>query len=148
MKPQFDRTQSRHIDAFFIALGVREYDAFLDVAVGLPEVARVGFLDVYDKERRAVLVLLIELVEGGNLPPEGRSSVTAEDEHDGLHAAEGRELDTRFLVLGFEREVGRGITDLQMSGARVQPEWSEGKHHERQAGHGPHDAAGGWHMIV
>jgi hypothetical protein len=40
--------------------------------------------DVDDEEGGLFSVLLIELVEGGNLPPERRSSVTTEDKHDRL----------------------------------------------------------------
>ena len=40
--------------------------------------------DVDDQERYLLVVLVIELVEGGNLPPEGRSSVAAEDKDDWL----------------------------------------------------------------
>jgi hypothetical protein len=49
----------------------------------------VRLLDVDDVELGAVLIFLVKFIEGGNLPPEGRSSVASEDEHDGLHAAEG-----------------------------------------------------------
>jgi hypothetical protein len=44
----------------------------------------VGFADVDDEERRGVAIALIDRVQGGNLPPEGRSRVAAEDEDDGL----------------------------------------------------------------
>ena len=42
------------------------------------------FRDVDDEETNFVLVLIVKLVESGNLPPEGRSSVAAEDEDNGL----------------------------------------------------------------
>ena len=51
--------------------------------------------DVDDEERRVVPVALVHRVEGGNLPPEGRSGVAAEDQDDGLLAAEGRQPDLR-----------------------------------------------------
>jgi hypothetical protein len=89
VESQLDCAQARDIHALLIALRIFEDDTFLDVAIRLPEVAGVRFLDVDDVERRAVLVFRVEFVEGGNLPPEGRSSVAAEDEHDGLHPAEG-----------------------------------------------------------
>jgi len=44
----------------------------------------MGFGDVDDKERGPVFVLIVELVEGGNLPPKRRSSVAAEDEDNRL----------------------------------------------------------------
>jgi hypothetical protein len=40
--------------------------------------------DVDNQKRNLILVLLIQLVESGYLPPEGRSGVAAEDEHHGL----------------------------------------------------------------
>jgi hypothetical protein len=42
------------------------------------------FGDIYDQEGDAISVLLIKLVEGGSLPPEGRSSVTSKHQHDRL----------------------------------------------------------------
>ena len=42
----------------------------------------MGLEDVDSVEIDLSLVLLRKLVQGGNLPPEGRSSVTAEDEDD------------------------------------------------------------------
>jgi hypothetical protein len=39
------------------------------------------FGNVDDQESNLALVLIVELVEGGNLPPEGWSSVTAENHH-------------------------------------------------------------------
>jgi hypothetical protein len=40
------------------------------------------FENVDDQKRDPVAVLVIKLVEGGNLPPEGRSGVAAKDQHD------------------------------------------------------------------
>jgi len=41
----------------------------------------MGFEYVHGVERDAIAVLLVEFVEGGNLPPERRSGVAAEDQH-------------------------------------------------------------------
>jgi hypothetical protein len=41
----------------------------------------VRLFDVDHIECRLILVLLVQLVERGNLPAKGRSSVTAEDEY-------------------------------------------------------------------
>jgi hypothetical protein len=46
------------------------------------------FADVDDVEGRTIAILAIELVEGGNLPPERRSRVAAEHEDDRPLAAE------------------------------------------------------------
>jgi len=50
----------------------------------LPDIAGVRFENVDDEERDSLTVLVVELVESGNLPPEGRSGVAAENEHDGF----------------------------------------------------------------
>jgi hypothetical protein len=53
-----------------------------NVALHLPDIGRMGLQDVDRVEIDLSLVLLRELVQGGNLPPEGWSSVAAEDEND------------------------------------------------------------------
>jgi hypothetical protein len=45
------------------------------------------FIDINDVESDMIAVLLVELVERGNLPAKRRSSVTAKYEDDGLLAA-------------------------------------------------------------
>jgi hypothetical protein len=42
----------------------------------------VRFGDIHNQKVYLALVLLIELVESGDLPPEGRSRVAAKDEND------------------------------------------------------------------
>jgi hypothetical protein len=40
--------------------------------------------DVDNQERDLLPVLIVELIERGNLPPERRSSIAAEKQHDRL----------------------------------------------------------------
>ncbi len=54
--------------------------------------------DVDGVEGDLIFVLIVELVEGRNLPPEGRSGVAAKDEDDWLFTAEGTELDVGGLI--------------------------------------------------
>jgi hypothetical protein len=54
--------------------------------------------DIDDQEGDALVVLVIEFVETGNLPPEGRSSIAAEDQHDRLVRRQGREVNIGGLV--------------------------------------------------
>ncbi len=54
--------------------------------------------DVDGVEGDLIFVLIVELVEGRNLPPEGRSGVAAKDEHDRLFAAERTELHVSGLI--------------------------------------------------
>ena len=55
----------------------------------LPGIACVGFLDVDQVESRFAPVLLIELVQRGNLPAKRRSGVASEYQHNGLFPSEG-----------------------------------------------------------
>ena len=75
---------SGDVSAFLFILRAGEDDLVLYVALHLPDIAGVGFGDVDHQKRDAILILLVEFIEGGNLPPEWRSSVAAEDQHDGL----------------------------------------------------------------
>ena len=56
------------------------------------------FLDINQEEFYLILVLFIEAVKRGNLPPEGRSGITPEDQDNRLLSAKRRELD-RILVV-------------------------------------------------
>lgn len=91
-----------------VRLRVGVNDALFLVDGELPAIARMRLLDVDDEELRAVFVLLVETVEGRNLPPEWRSSVTAEDEDDGA-AGELAQGDSSGLIVPGEVEAGRGI---------------------------------------
>jgi hypothetical protein len=44
----------------------------------------MGLGDIDDQESDFASILLVELIQGGNLPPEGRSGVTAKDQHHRL----------------------------------------------------------------
>jgi hypothetical protein len=46
----------------------------------------MGFENVDGQEGDVFAVLLVELIQGRNLLPEGRSSVASEDQHDWLLA--------------------------------------------------------------
>ena len=90
--------RARYIRALSFILRTGKDDRVADVALHLPNVAGMRFQDVHGVERHPVSVLLVELVEGGNLPPEWRSSVAAEHQHNRLLAPEGRELDLTLVV--------------------------------------------------
>jgi hypothetical protein len=48
----------------------------------LPEIARMSLVDVHNEERYLIFILLVQLIERGNLPAKWRSSVTAKDENN------------------------------------------------------------------
>lgn len=95
----------RELDAEFADAGVGDFaalvevagagedDTVFDIALRLPDVAGMRLEDVDGEEADAIAVVVVELVEGRNLPPVGRSGVAAEDEDDGLLRVERRELD-------------------------------------------------------
>lgn len=87
---QFHDAKLTDLAAFVKALRTREYDMVVQIVGILPDVARVRFADVHNVEVDPVAVLLVKLVESGNLPPEGRSGITAEDEYHRFIAAQGR----------------------------------------------------------
>src|ERR1700691_11781 len=70
----------RHGHALLGAARARDYDVLLHVRCHLPHIARVRFLNVHDVESGAILIPFVELVERGNLPAKGRSSIAAEDQ--------------------------------------------------------------------
>ena len=117
--------------------GVGEEHLLAQVDGELPAVSGVSLLDVDDEEIDLIAVLAVELVESGNLPPEGRSSVATEDEHHGLAGESIGKPDAVVAVVGFEMEIGGGGTDLEGASAGDGPETFEGNgHHDghRQAG--------------
>ena len=101
----------------------------------------MSFQDVDGVKGDFVFVLIVELVEGRNLPPEGRSGVAAEDEDDRLLAAEGTELNMSRLVEGGESEVGSHITGLNRTSAGVCPQGFERQSDEGDHWSSGHDAA-------
>jgi len=87
---------SRNVDSQFADAGAGDESTFLfapwtgednfifDVTLHLPDVAGMRLGDVDHQECDLAAVLLIELVKGRNLPPEGRSGIASKYEHDRL----------------------------------------------------------------
>jgi hypothetical protein len=139
---EFAHAGTGHEGALFFIFGAGKDDLVADVVFHLPDVAGMGFGDVDDQELHAVFVLVVELGEGGHLPPEGRSSVAAEDQRHGLLLVERGKLDVGGFVQFRKVEVGRGVADVQMTGAGTEPESFEGKEQEGHGtGHPRHDFA-------
>jgi len=122
--------------------GAGEDDVIFNIALHLPDVAGMRFENVNGEEADAVVVVVVELVEGRNLPPVGRSGVAAEDEDDRLLCVERRELDARGFVEGQEIEVGCGIAGVEAAGTGAHPHGLEGGDEEDgRDGHVHHDLA-------
>jgi hypothetical protein len=110
---------------FFISWAGKNHFV-LYIALHLPHVAGVCFQDVDHQEGDLAVVVVCELVESGNLPPEGRSSVAAKDKDDRFLGGESGELNAVALVELEQREVRSGIAGAEFAGAGVSPERLEG----------------------
>jgi hypothetical protein len=75
---------ARDETAFVFAPWTREDDIVFNIALHLPDVAGVRLGDVNHQECDLLSILLIELIEGRNLPPKRRSSVASEYQDDWL----------------------------------------------------------------
>jgi hypothetical protein len=58
----------------------------------LPYVGRMRLGDIHHQKRNLIYILIVKFVEGRNLPPEGRSSVAAEDHHHRLRFVDLRKM--------------------------------------------------------
>jgi hypothetical protein len=86
---ELTHTSSGDVGALFFVLRIGEDHLVLYVALHLPDVAGMGLGDVHHQKSHTILILIVEFVEGRNLPPEWRSGVAAEDQHDGLLLVQG-----------------------------------------------------------
>src|SRR5450755_1794137 len=102
---QLAHTGSSYERALGFVLGTGEDHLVLDIALHLPDVAGMSFQDVHRVERHLASILLVELVEGRNLPPERRSSIAAEDQHYRF-ATQRRQLHLGLMVQRRQTEIG------------------------------------------
>jgi hypothetical protein len=82
--PELAYAGASHETAFVFAPWTGEDDIVLNIALHLPHVAGVRLGDVNHQERDLLSILLVEFVEGRNLPPKRRSSVASENQDDWL----------------------------------------------------------------
>ena len=129
---QLAHARSGHEPTFLFTVRTGEDDLVFDIALRLPDVGRVRLGDVDHEERNLAPVLLIELVEGRNLPPEGRSGVAPKNQHHrAILCAESGKLYGRGLVDLHQREVRGGTAYLQRSRPGAHPECFKGKNQKR-----------------
>lgn len=81
----------------FVARTPEKY-LIVNIALHLPYVGGMGFQDVHSIKIDLALILLGQLVQGGNLPPKGRSRIAAEDQNDRLARPQGGELNGNFGI--------------------------------------------------
>ena len=82
-----------------------KYYAVFDVALHLPNIARMRLGDIHNQKRDAASVLLVKLVESGNLPPKGRSGVAAKNQDDRLGLIEFRKMHLGRLIQFSQEEI-------------------------------------------
>jgi hypothetical protein len=85
---KFDHASIRGLIAIIKTPGGGDKNVVLNIAGHLPSVGRMRLFYVYDIQSGSILVLRVHFVEGGDLPPKGRSSMTAENQDHRLLAAE------------------------------------------------------------
>ncbi len=76
--PKFPHAGPSDEPAIFLGFRAGKNHLVLNVALHLPNVAGMRFRNVNNQKSYAPAILLVEFIEGGNLPPERRSSVTTE----------------------------------------------------------------------
>src|SRR5690348_6358880 len=118
---QLAHAHSGHRLALFNVPGTRKYDLIANVALHLPHVAGMRFEDIHGIELHARTVLVIQLIEGRNLPPKWRSGVAAENEDNRFSRLERGKAYMRSFVQSRKCEVGSHITDPQIAGSSVRP---------------------------
>ena len=88
--------------ARFLRFGLRENDALFQILADLPAIAGMGFADIDEIELDILAVLAVQLVQGTNLVPKGRSGIRAEDQRHRLLALKRAELDGLLAVERFQ----------------------------------------------
>lgn len=121
LNPQLADAEACDRCAFFLVPRTGEDDFILDIALHLPDVAGVRFSDVDHEEGDLIPVLLIQLVERGDLPAERWSGIAAEDQYGRLLTVERGELELSGLVDLGESKVWRRISDSKIACAGVSP---------------------------
>ena len=87
-----------HVGALVNGFRRGKNNILANIRLHLPHVAGMRLLNVDDVKSHAILVLLIEFVERGNLPAKWRSSIAPEDENHRTDAPEGCETHFRFVI--------------------------------------------------
>ena len=98
LDPKFPHTCPGDEGAIFFVFRAGKNNVVLDIALHLPNIAGMRFGNVNHQESNTPAILLVKLIEGRNLPPEGRSSVTAKDQHHGLLLVHCGELNPFALI--------------------------------------------------
>src|SRR5580700_12017538 len=118
-----------------------EEHAVVDIGLHRPDVRGMCFKDVDRVERNLILILLSQLVQGGNLPPEGRSGIAPEDQNHRLRSPQRGKLDRRPGFEGADGEIRSRVAWVEVAAAGLVPQGSERQEKIRGHGHVSHHAA-------
>jgi hypothetical protein len=135
---EFAHARAGDRSAFGLVFWTSEEDFVADIALHLPDVGWVGLKNIDRVKVRLALVLLRQFVQGGNLPPKGRSSIAAENQHHRSFRPKGAEFYWGFVFELLDGQAWRDVAGLDCPSARVRPHGLEGKEEiggHRHAGH-------------
>ncbi len=126
--------------AFFFTAGTGKHNFFFYVALHLPHVAGVRFGNVDHQKCDPVPELLVEFVEGRNLPPEGRSCIASKHQHHrAILRGQRGQLQPISLVEFGQREIRGRTSHLQCTRSGPHPKRFKGKNEKwnrsRDPGH-------------
>jgi hypothetical protein len=130
---QFANAGASHGSTLLLVSRTAKQDIVANIALHLPHVSRVSFEDVDGIEVDLALVLLGQFVQGGNLPPEWRSGIAAEDENDRPNRPETCQSYSRFVFKILDYEIRGGAAGIQRAPACLRPHRLERK--EEVSGH-------------
>jgi hypothetical protein len=110
--PQPLNAHTSYRGALLLIAGAAEQYLVLHIALHLPYVGGMSLKDVDGVEVNLAPVLLSQFIQGGNLPPKGRSSIATEDENNRLIGPNGCQPHGRFRIECLDGEIGCGIANL------------------------------------
>ena len=102
---------ARKLFALANVLWTSEDDLIANVALHLPNIAGMRFQNIDGVKLHTLTIVVVELIERGNLPPKWRSRVAAENQYYGLVIANGCQAHMRTLIKSSQREFRRGVAD-------------------------------------
>jgi hypothetical protein len=109
---QLAHTRTRNVRAFYFILGAAEQNVVAHIGLHLPHIGRMRLKNVHGVETDLVAVLLRQLVQGGNLPPKRRSSITAEDKDDRPVSPKRRQISGTVVFELLHGQVRSSIADV------------------------------------
>ena len=118
---KFRHTKLSQLAPLVEVLWTRKYDLVIEVVGILPDVASVCFVNIHHVKGHLLLVLFVQLIESGNLPPKRWSRITAEHQHNWFLAPQGGQLEMTLVISAFKGEIGCCIAHVKVTTAGRHP---------------------------